>query len=299
MGTTIVGDFERIKNPNHTGENRCFPCTVLNLLIIIGVGLLIGVFQIYLGFAFTIIGIVVIYFRGYLVPYTPLITEYLFLDRLVGHFTRSHSATSNSTYGSKTNGDTDQSLVETEFETIQQLNRYRENKVDPALFLHDCGILECVDTSGNWQFSNGIIGDIDQHIQEYRSNLISLSTFEEFFDVPRDHLELKNREYPVIRVNRRIWKWPTRSALIIDLALEKTIREYTSEWEALPLRQRMEILESFRPLYAKCPLCSADLELTEHMHESCCRSAKVHQLRCAECGECITEYSDAADERPL
>ncbi|GAA0279855.1 hypothetical protein [Halobacterium noricense] len=77
-----------LRNPAYTGENRCLPCTVLNLVL---VAVLVVPILRFLGLpAATLvaaIGAGVVWVRGYLVPYTPRIApELVALSPLPGHW---------------------------------------------------------------------------------------------------------------------------------------------------------------------------------------------------------------------
>lgn len=64
--------IEGLRNPAHTGPNRCVPCTVVNgvvLLVVAAVAAAVGTPV--AGVAVATGGAVVIWLRGYLVPYTP------------------------------------------------------------------------------------------------------------------------------------------------------------------------------------------------------------------------------------
>lgn len=68
--------LEALKNPAHTGENRCRPCTVFNVAIALGVsGVLAARRSFAVGSAAMLTCGAVIYLRGYLVPGTPAITQ--------------------------------------------------------------------------------------------------------------------------------------------------------------------------------------------------------------------------------
>ena len=72
MELEIVDD---LKQPAYTGENRCEPCTILNLVIAAVVGSLIAR-KSRLGGALAVgVSIALIYLRGYLVPGTPTLTK--------------------------------------------------------------------------------------------------------------------------------------------------------------------------------------------------------------------------------
>ncbi|WP_435069150.1 hypothetical protein [Haloplanus sp. C73] len=73
MGLQSVGD--RLRRPEYTGENRCLPCTVVNVCLAVAVA---GVVTVALGPLGGIIALAgslgAVYFRGYLVPGTPELT---------------------------------------------------------------------------------------------------------------------------------------------------------------------------------------------------------------------------------
>lgn len=72
--------LDRFRDPAYTGTNRCWPCTAVNVLLLAAGTLLTGLLTLWpLAGAVAVAGAVVIWLRGYLVPYTPQ-----FAPRLVG-----------------------------------------------------------------------------------------------------------------------------------------------------------------------------------------------------------------------
>ncbi|AHF98815.1 hypothetical protein HALLA_08015 [Halostagnicola larsenii XH-48] len=81
---TFRDQIDRLRQPAYTGENRCTPCTILNVVIAaVLVAVAVGVTVSNTGLAAaTVVGTVLaavsgatIYLRGYLVPGTPRLTE--------------------------------------------------------------------------------------------------------------------------------------------------------------------------------------------------------------------------------
>ncbi|GAB3025799.1 hypothetical protein [Natronobiforma cellulositropha] len=63
---------ERVREPAFTGENRCWPCTVVNVVLLwMGVTVVVFLGQPALAGVLFLVGVCVIALRGYLVPYTP------------------------------------------------------------------------------------------------------------------------------------------------------------------------------------------------------------------------------------
>lgn len=74
-----MAGLDRMRRPEHTGENRCWPCTVTNAAVLGVAAVLVGSARPAVGVAVALLGAAVIWTRGYLVPYTPR-----FAPRLVG-----------------------------------------------------------------------------------------------------------------------------------------------------------------------------------------------------------------------
>ncbi len=66
-----MGVFDTLRRPEYTGENRCRPCTVVNVAIVGAVGLLVGVVSPPLAAVVVAVGLGLVALRGYVVPYTP------------------------------------------------------------------------------------------------------------------------------------------------------------------------------------------------------------------------------------
>jgi hypothetical protein len=74
---TAVGD--RLRRPEYTGENRCLPCTVVNVCLTLVAAAVATVVLTPLGGLVVLVGgLGTIYFRGYLVPGTPTLTARYF-----------------------------------------------------------------------------------------------------------------------------------------------------------------------------------------------------------------------------
>jgi hypothetical protein len=61
----------RLRRPEYTGENRCWPCTVVNAVVVVVVSGLVGLVSPPVGLVLFIVGAALVALRGYVVPYTP------------------------------------------------------------------------------------------------------------------------------------------------------------------------------------------------------------------------------------
>lgn len=66
-----------VRRPEYTGQNRCWPCTVLNVALVAGCGVLLSRFSLPLALLGVAFGIGLVILRGYVVPGTPWIAPWL------------------------------------------------------------------------------------------------------------------------------------------------------------------------------------------------------------------------------
>ena len=59
------------RRPEHTGENRCWPCTVVNVALVGGGAAAVAVVNAAAGAAVAAVGLALVWLRGYVVPGTP------------------------------------------------------------------------------------------------------------------------------------------------------------------------------------------------------------------------------------
>ena len=73
----------RFRQPEYIGENRCFPCTLVNVGIAVVVSIIVGLWMAGAGTMVLLLSLGSIYFRGYLVPRTPTLTRAYLPDRVL------------------------------------------------------------------------------------------------------------------------------------------------------------------------------------------------------------------------
>ena len=263
----------RLQNPTYTGENRCIPCTVVNLVLAAAASVLVGFYAPELGILVFVGASVVIYVRGYLVPGTPMLTERFLPDRVLAWF---------DTEPDRPTAD------DFTFETIEKIQYEREHGVDSEQFLQDAGVVE-VESSDERRLSDSFAALVEEQMAPYRESGVDTLTLVALFDTPPEEIERLDREYPAASVGRRIRKWPSEAALQADAASHDALVELTDEWAAVPLEQRMDMLESIRSLYRTCPSCGGSVEFDESIVQSCCRSYEVVSHRCSACGSHLAE----------
>jgi hypothetical protein len=63
--------IDAVRRPEHTGDRRCWPCTVVNLVVVAVAAALLGRRRRAAGLLAAALGVGLIALRGYVVPYTP------------------------------------------------------------------------------------------------------------------------------------------------------------------------------------------------------------------------------------
>ena len=265
MYAILSNGIEFVRKPEYTGENRCYPCTAVNVGIAVIVAGLVGIVFTTAGFdiivpalvstvAFVLCGMI-IYLRGYLIPGTPTLTKHYLPEQIRQLFDPHHGSEETETEA----GDL---LVETGVVT-------------------DCPNEDdvCLEPSFRTLWRD--------RIREVRANDDGHERLATHLGVDRADLELEdeNGRYWMYYEGNRIDAWPSRAAFLADLAVEPTLREWDDDWDDLDDRERTLIIASLRAFLEQCPACDSDLEAAESAWESCCREGTTVSVSCSECGD--------------
>ncbi|WP_380677677.1 hypothetical protein [Salinigranum sp. GCM10025319] len=260
-----LGWIDRLRQPAYTGENRCTPCTVLNVVIAAVVSGVLTVVALPLGVAAFVAALAVIYLRGYLVPYTPTITKRYFPDRVLRWFDKDPRTIQRST--------TDPDEIE---------------EIDVERTLYSLGVVtEC-------EHVDDLCLDADFQ-QAWRAEIRDLREKETKTDDIRDLLDLdptddheideRGGQAAIVVIDGRIvGQWESHAALTADLAADRVLRDWTDEWERFHVVNRSQLLNSLRMFLEDCTECGHPISVGQETVESCCRSFDVVAVACDGCG---------------
>lgn len=276
MSDQAASVLDRVRNPQYTGENRCVPCTIVNAVLALVASALAWVVAIELAAAVFVCSVLAIYLRGYLVPGTPTLTKRYLPDWVLARF--------------DTHPLEESQEEEPTWETVEKLERQRANAVDPEQFLLDVGAVGPCENEDDLCLTDEFADLVERRMEPLRDDPVDRERLADLFGTEPDAVTVEDREYPAIKIQRRIRKWPAEGALVADLATHRALRERTDRWADVPLEQRLDILEVLRSFHESCPLCSGELALSEGTVESCCRSYEVVALGCLDCGEPLLEF---------
>lgn len=273
MSTSSRSLLESLRRPEYTGENRCAPCTIVNLLFGVGVAAAAGVLVArWIGLAVLAVALGSIYFRGYLVPGTPRLTKRYAPDFVLGAFGKSPTlATSN---GDKPSRDLEQILLDADVLT------------------------ECADDS-DLCLSPEFRGAWFDRMDELEGLETSRDRVGAQLGVDPASVEYRDAgdAFRVLVDQRQVGSWPTAAAFAADLASTDLLPEWMDDWDALSAERRAGVTTGLRLFLDTCPACGADLQMTDDVVESCCQEIPVVALECTGCGVRLSEVErpDAAE----
>lgn len=265
--------LDRLRRSEYTGENRCMPCTVVNVVIAAVASAALGLVAFPLAPVAFAASLVVIYLRGYLVPGTPTLTKQYLPEPVLQAFGKESPETDDQT-----------------FETLQKLEYERQNAVDPDSFLMEVGAIEVGPDGEEYQLTEQFTATFETHAEDARAVGTRHEALAEIFDEDIDSIEQLDRDYPAVNVGIRVRKWPSDAALIADVATHVTLTELTDRWMEVPTEQRKRILESLRGFHDDCPDCGGSVTFREDIVDSCCGQHQVKTFACEGCGGHLLEF---------
>lgn len=250
--------IEPFRRPEYTGENRCMPCTVLNLVIAGIVSLAIGWLHLVAGVGVAIASLSLIYLRGYLVPGTPTLTRRYLPTWLLSWFhgdSHHHDSIDGESFLLRTgiirdDPDVDDLILDPTFETAWMAR---------------------VDSFDSLEAAEAILG-----------RMIGSADIE---------LDFNGQGGPIAAYAEGQWvaEWESRTAFLADIAGSVEIENRFAGWRGLPITQRSQVLGLLRFFLDQCPSCSGDIVFSGDVVRSCCQSIDVLAATCRDCNDRIFE----------
>lgn len=251
--------YNSIRQPEYTGENRCVPCTVVNVAIAAVLSGLVALASIPVAIAAFLLCAGVIYVRGYLVPGTPTLTQEYFPDRVLRWFEKEP----------------------TEFGVRIETG----DEVDVETVLQDVGVLEDRPEIGDLALTEAFRDEwytemdrLDEdEAQRVLGELLGI-------DVSRISVLPRSRSFEVKVDGDTSARWESSEALVVDMATERVLRDWVDNWTDLTVEHRSGITRGVRVYLDRCPRCEGTVTLDEETVKSCCRAHSVLASRCDDCG---------------
>jgi hypothetical protein len=263
----------RIRRPEYTGENRCVPCTVLNIIIAAGAaGVLTVLFGTPLGVVSFVVSSTAIYVRGYLVPGTPTLTKTYVPETLLRPFGEYSSVERPVRAGETT------SCFESEYVLFAAgVVEYQEHDV-------------CLTPEFQQEW--------DERIRTIRERGLEQADVLEAFDA--DTVSRHGQLSFVIDTNE-LHRWASEAALIADVAAARELSAKSTDWSSFGVSKRADVLTGLRLLLQHCP-CDGPLSTTKDHVDPCCQKSYTDvESTCRDCGATIVAVTvpDTDNNRPI
>ena len=102
-------------------------------------------------------------------------------------------------------------------------------------------------------------------------------------DADPDLLTIDESEdtFTVTRSGTTVGEWPSKAAIVADVAAFVTLQEWLPEWEELDGRTRDELVARLRIFLKNCPACDGELESESGANDD------VPEIVCPKCGAAL------------
>jgi hypothetical protein len=247
-----------LRRPEYTGENRCLPCTAVNLVLagLATAGIATVSAPAALGFGVLAVGCIAV--RGYLLPGTPTLTSRYLPARVLEWFGKHEPVNPNG------------------------------EAFDVTGFLAAAGVLETdePDLALSAAFE-AALGDAVFELEDDRA--VRLATGR-LLDVAPDRLSFVEGDPWTVNVDESaVGRWESRAAFATDLAAARLLADRAPDWPALTDSQRGRALAAVRACLDFCPVCTGDVELGAERVSTCCQEYDVVVADCQDCGARLFE----------
>lgn len=283
MSETDVGEIvARVRRDAYTGSNRCWPCTVLNVGLLVVVAFAVGVFLSPFASGLVVsVGVCAVWLRGYLVPYTPRLTFHL-MGILPGDSATHRVAPepAERDAGSRTGGGDDTEIVDGLLAAGVLVANGDELSLAPAF--RDAWRAE-IESNRPYDAATLAVAMEDTIPWVADATVVT--------DDGRDWIRLTDEGDNIANET-----WMALPAAVADLTAVRTL----DAWTSLPVVERTLAAPPLRQFLERCPVCDERLEVNSPT--ACCGSPRYVAegieavLNCPECDEIVTVFE--VDEGP-
>ena len=272
MRTRLSNAVGQLRQPEYTGENRCTPCTVVNVVLAAVGGLVLSaLFTPAVGLLALAVSLAAIYLRGYLVPGTPELTKRYFPDWLLAWFDKVPERTR---HRDRAAGDA-----------------VTDEAIDPEEILSTVDAVEPCADEDDLCLTASFADAWSAEMRRLRDEPSREDALADLFDTDVDAVTVdsSSQRVSVFDADRPVATWPSEGALVADLAADRVLVARAPEWAEITPERRFGILAGLRSFLETCPLCDAPIEMGENTVESCCRSWAVLSVHCTACDTDLLE----------
>lgn len=242
----------------------------MNVALVGAAAAVIGMVAVPAAVVVACVGLTAVWLRGYVVPGTPRLTRRYLPERVLRTFWKSPSRRDGHT------GAESAAIAADE----------------PAETLTTLGVLASPsDLSLAASFERAWSETVTQLVED--DNAIRAAAADVLSASP-DQIEPRRAEPSGVTLTRNgewMGSWPSRTALVSDLATELTVAG--DAWAALDRTNRADLMARIRGVAATCPACGGETAVSDETVESCCRSVDVVAVTCRDCDERLAEFEQS------
>ncbi len=241
----LLEETARVRQPDYTGENRCLPCTVINVGIAAVLAAVVGVITtVWTGTIVLLGSLAVIYLRGYLVPGTPRLTERYLPPWILGLFGK---------------------------EPVPNRTLEARLEDDPWRMLTAAGVVER-STTENVRLAENVRTSLHREASRYAETSPTASDVAEILDAT-EIAEQGKRAFSID--GTKLLRWDSDAAFALDAAADSLLRDRLDDWPALDRDVRLDVLRRIRLLSNRCPACDGLLERQSERVDPCCQTTHI------------------------
>ncbi len=329
-----MNPLARLRNPAYTGENRCVPCTAVNVAISVVAAAVAAVAAVELAAAVLAVSLSAIYLRGYLVPGTPTLTKRYFPPWLLARFGKDPRDRAGPTRVERADGGsvaTGTSAAETSTASTEAATATPDEDAEETDAAGTDVAGTDADESDESDADDDPGWDTIERLERERAAAVDPEPFlaetgvtvspggtltdvaveriRAAYDavavdgvddatlaamLGADEATRLDRDRPAVRAGVMVHEWPSRTAFEHDVATHLALGKITDRWSEVPPDQRRNVLKALRSHREACPNCGAAPALDSASVDSCCYSHEVAILGCEGCGDRLLEFDPAA-----
>ena len=286
MATETLRQYQ---DPEYTGANRCYPCTLVNGVIgvllsggagVAGTTVATAAVGVAAAALVLVVSAATIYFKGYLVPGTPTLTKRYFPPWLLALFGKAPE-TAASGMSEQTAGDEAEPPAE---------------DIDLESFLVEAGAIEPCENGADLCLTDAFRADWEQAIERIGDSEVGRDRLPAILDTTAEEVTVEEHgEAFRARVDGQyVGTWESRAAFVADIAAADVLSEWLEDWDGVPVAHRGQLLNGLRLFLTTCPACGGDLAFGTDTVESCCTTNEVAAVSCRQCETRVFESEPVA-----
>lgn len=296
---------DRFRRPEYTGENRCLPCSVVNVVATAAVAAVVGVLgRPWYGVAAFAAGVLVVYVRGYLVPGTPAFTRRYFPPWLLRAFGKEPLVDSTAGGGPSTGEVVEMDGREVTDEADETEGRHEVEKsevideadateatevTEAAHEANETGGVVTFDEATEPALTSGFREAWAKRTRRVRERGVGTDDVRALFDA--ESVSRVGDDAFVVDGSASV-RWASVAALVADVAAGPLLDERCDDWTTFDRGRRQSVLAGLRLCLDRCPACDGTLTVTEREVDPCCQ--RPHRVAESVCDDCGAVVADAA-----